>query len=258
MRNWKNWLLPVLTGLTVAVLALLPLELSVREDGRLSGVVHSEALREDSNFPAKVPDLPGRIRLLAQAESIPDALNVMDQALEDAALDEAAEQARTELRRLAAAGVLPEESIEGLTEFSGVRLYLRNRSDLSSASFLELNAFSEKQDVSFCLFLDGETGRALALNLYGYPVIKLPARASKIGHAFFSGWDVDYTELEETKGSSLTTLFFLPESEAQYVVRIYDDELNIYPGVDWALLEAMARENELSDAAVRAAIGYDN
>ena len=53
MRNWKNWLFPILTALTVTALALLPLRLSTLEDGKLTGTVHAEDLSEDSNFPFK-------------------------------------------------------------------------------------------------------------------------------------------------------------------------------------------------------------
>lgn len=256
MRNWKNVFFPLLTCLIALGLALLPLQLSIQEDGQLSGVVHSEALGEDSNFPAKVPELAGRVRLLAQLQSLPDALTVMDQELEGAALDEAAGQVREELRRLAAAGVFPEAAAENLTDFSGNRVYVRNRSDLSSASFLEMNVCSESEGTLFWLFLDGETGQALALHLYGIPMKKYPARALEIGKAFMEGWDVKYTELKELGESALTAMFFLPESQAQYVVDIYAEELYINPGVDWALLEKMARENELSDAVTDAALGY--
>ena len=44
MRNWKNWLFPILTALTVTALALLPLRLSTLEDGKLTGTVHAEDL----------------------------------------------------------------------------------------------------------------------------------------------------------------------------------------------------------------------
>ena len=64
MRNWKNWLAPILTCLTVAALALVPLRLSILRDGELTGAVHTEMLAEDSNFPAKPPELPRRLQLL--------------------------------------------------------------------------------------------------------------------------------------------------------------------------------------------------
>lgn len=59
MRNWKNWLFPILTALTVTALALLPLRLSTLEDSRLTGTVHAEDLSEDSNFPFKPPGPAG-------------------------------------------------------------------------------------------------------------------------------------------------------------------------------------------------------
>ena len=78
MRNWKNWLFPLLTALTVTALALLPLHLSTLEDGRLTGTVHTEPLAADNNFPARPPDLPGRIWLLLQLAEMPENLTVMN------------------------------------------------------------------------------------------------------------------------------------------------------------------------------------
>ena len=79
MSNWKNWLFPILTGLTVTALALLPLRLSTLEDGELTGTVHAEPLKADNNFPSKPPELPGRLWLLAQYHSIPDFLTIVGQ-----------------------------------------------------------------------------------------------------------------------------------------------------------------------------------
>ena len=72
----------VLTLLTVLALALLPPRLSALGDGALLGGVHSEELGEDSNFPARPPDLPGRIELLATQQTAPERLTIAEQVLE--------------------------------------------------------------------------------------------------------------------------------------------------------------------------------
>ncbi len=249
MRDWKNWLFPLLTCLIALGLALLPLRLSLREDSRLTGVVHCEELQEDSNFPAKVPDLPGRIRLLAQMRSVPDALTIMDQYLEAAALEEAAAQVRKELQRLSDAGILPEMLAESIDEFSGSRVYLRNQSDLSSASFLNMNAFNVDLGAYFQLVLDGETGQMLSLELNGWNMGKFSnANSLEIGRLFLDGLGLTYTEKTYEKG--IISVFSLPEIQAQYFVQsFFYDGLFITPQVDWELLDQMAQDDNISIAA---------
>lgn len=257
MRNWKNWLFPLLTCLIALGLALLPLRLSIREDSRLTGVVHSEELREDSNFPAKVPELPGRIRLLAQSQSIPDALTIMDKTLENAALEEAAAQSIRELQRLTDAGILPEKLTGSLDEFSGSRLYLRNQSDLSSASFLNINAYNVDSGAYFWLVLDGETGKLLSLELNGWAMGKFSeANSLEIGRLFLDGLGLTYTEKIYEKG--IISVFSLPEIQAQYFVQtFFYDGLSITPQVDWELLDQMTRDDDISVAATGKSVDYD-
>ena len=82
MRNWKNWLAPIFTCLTVVALALLPLRLSMLQDKTLTGTVHTEPLAEDSNFPAKPPELLRRLQLLAQQREFAETLTIIGQELE--------------------------------------------------------------------------------------------------------------------------------------------------------------------------------
>ena len=144
MRNWKNWLLPLLTALTVGALALLPLRLSTLEDDRLTGTVHAEDLTADNNFPSKPPELPGRIRLLTQYQSVPELLTIVGQEPEAAKLEELSNQAWAELARLVKLGILPEKSGVYNRGFRGSLLYLRDQRDLSSAAFAMLDTFNEE------------------------------------------------------------------------------------------------------------------
>lgn len=252
MRNWKNWLFPLTTCLIVLGLAVLPLWLSLRADGTLTGVVHSEELREDSNFPARAPELPERIRLLAMEESRPDTLTIMERELEDVQLEEAASDAGKELRSLADAGILPPEAAEEFAgNFSGRRLYVRSQTDLSSASFLHLDAWEKERDVYFSVYLDGETGQALAFQLSGYPMKKFSPDARKTGQAFLDRLGVSYTEKGLFEDGFLS-LFHLEESQTEYYVQADPyGILTVYPQLDWAYLDQMEKNNS-------AAAGYDS
>ena len=149
MRNWKNGLFPVLTALTVAALALLPLRLSTLEDVELAGTVHAEPLTADNNFPFKPPELPGRVWLLVQYHSMPEFLTIVQQEPEAEKQKELSAQARTELQKLAELGILPETSGVYNADFSASLLYLRDQRDLSSASFAMLDAYDPIRMVSY-------------------------------------------------------------------------------------------------------------
>ena len=137
MRNWKNWLAPILTGLTVVALALLPLRLSTLQDERLTGTVHTEPLAEDSNFPAKPPELPRRLLLLAQQRELADTLTIIGQELEGAALTESTELGRRELADLVVSGVLPKYLDPDNAELFAGKVYLRDQRSEEHTSELQ-------------------------------------------------------------------------------------------------------------------------
>lgn len=244
MRNWKNWLFPILTLLTVAALALLPLRLSTLGDGRLTGTVHAEPLAADNNFPARPPDLPGRVRLLAQYNSAPDFLTIVGQEPEREKLEELSAQARAELKRLTELGVLPEKSNTYTAEFDGGILYLRDQRDLSSGAFSCLHAYDRETGEHLVLYLDGESGRILALELVTELVWELDAPAEDIGRAFLDGLGLEY----EVTGASAKGAadFRLADGGILYAVRKYRDRFQIDLAVDW----------ETADSDLRDAMGY--
>ena len=244
MRNWKNGLFPLLTALTVAALALLPLRLSSLEDGKLTGTVHTEPLAADNNFPSKPPELPGRLWLLAQYNSVPDFLTIVGQELEREKLEEVRAQAREELKRLVELGVLPEKSNTYAGEFSGGLLYLRDQRDLSSGAFSYLHTYDKETGESLILYLDGESGRILALELTTELMWELDAPAEDIGKTFLDGLGLAY----EAAGASAKGAadFRLTEASVNYVVRKYRDRFQIDLGVDW----------ETADDGFRTAMGY--
>ncbi len=229
MRNWKNWLPPVLTVLMVGCLALLPLRLSVLRDGTLMGTVHAEELGEGSNFPARPPELPGRVWLLAKRDAWPDGLTIVDQRLEEAELDRALEQAQTELEELEAAGILPPAFAEIIDGVTGNRVYLRDQADLSSAGFLELNAYRKGTGEDVRLYLDGESGRILAISGW-FPGEPLDPEA--VGRAFLDRLGLAY-ETERVEPPSASAFFTLTESAAFYQVFRVGSFLQIAPRIDW-------------------------
>lgn len=211
MRNWKNWLIPILTGLTVAALALLPLRLSVLRDGELTGTVHTEALGADSSFPAQSPPLPRRLELLAQYQDLPESLTIIGRELEGEALEEAVEQVRGELDALAEAGVLPEGLLSSDAVLSGSQLYLRDQTDLASAGFVHLGGYDKSSWEYRSLVIDRETGFLTALELNGIQSMKdAPVHAAALGAALLDRMGVEHRLLESFDGAALFRLSEVP------------------------------------------------
>ena len=106
MTGKRTSLFLLLAALTVPALALLPPRLSLLGDE--TGVVHTEALGENSNFPIKPPDLPGRVWLLVQWQQSSGSVTIVEQSVEEtAAREEAERQVRAALAELTEGGVLP-------------------------------------------------------------------------------------------------------------------------------------------------------
>ena len=230
MRNWKNWLAPILTGLTVAALALLPLRLSTLRDQQLTGTVHTEALAEDSNFPAKPPELIRRLQLLAQQRELADRLTIIGQELEGRALTENVELARGELAALVEAGVLPDALDSDNAQLFGSKLYLRDQADLSSAGFVNLGGYDKASGEYRSLVLDAETGLLVDLELDCAWILKEPLDAAEAGAAFLDRLGVAYQLVDN---SPLWACFRLQEAPVLYYVTVGRTTLRIGPWLDW-------------------------
>ena len=235
MQNWKNRLFPILTALAVAALALLPLRLSTQEDRQLTGTVHAEPLAADNNFPAKPPELPGRIWLLAQYQSLPDLLTVVGQEPGAANLEELSARARGGLERRAQLGILPEESGVYNCGFEGSLLYLRDQRDLSSAAFAMLNAYDKETGETLFLYLDGESGQILTLELFSDLPWDFDASAEDIGRAFFHALGLNYEPLNPVQED--TAVFRLVDNDTVYWISRHRDFLRIALEVDWQSLD---------------------
>lgn len=215
MKNWKNWLFPILTCLTVAALALLPPRLSTLRDAQLTGAVHAEPLSEDSNFPFKPPELPERIRLFSQYRISPDRVVLMEQRLEKESEDwrNAVGMAGAELDALYGAGILPFQIEEPYPDPSVVRLYLRDPEDLSSAGFLLMSASAKETGFYLDLVLDIETGKALAVDLSANKDCSFDAPALELGKAVLDRLGLEYIPGEDHNAAAS---FRLPECGSEF------------------------------------------
>lgn len=239
-KRWKDLLPPLAAALAVLVLALLPQKLSRVRDAALEGAVHPEALREDSNFPAKPPELPGRARLLGKNTSGFNNFTSMYQSLEGAELEEAAAQASKAMAALEEAGVLPPGAVPDPGDFyTGDAWYLRDQTDLSSAGFWELHAYSPPAVEYLQLFLDRESGEILALELLAPALSDWEQEALETGGKFLNRLGLEYTWLD---GAGRESVFCLEDGETMYYVRRPRDGLDILPRWEG--------ETDLSNAAV--------
>lgn len=247
MRDWRNWLLPLLTCLIVFVLALLPLKLSTLQDNSLTGTVHSEELTADGGFPAKPPDLAGRIWLLAQSEELEDNLSCISYLLEDdLELQEARSLMDFEIKGLQLARVFPSNLSSFPDSFTAVRTSLRDQTDLSSTQFLFAFARDTVGGCTLSMQLDLEAGRAVSLRLYSPALPRYLSSAQDLGQAFLDRLGLTYELLEETDGDMI---FRLPEQlYLCYNVYLSWDTLTIHPGVGWAAMEdAASSESNIFD-----------
>lgn len=251
MRNWKNWLFPILTALTVAALALLALRLSILEDGELTGTVHAEPLTADNNFPAKPPDLPGRIRLLVQWQEMPEKITLMSQELEG-------EDREREMRRLREAltdlgSLLLPSSAARLTEADGnswdwFRYYLRDQTDLSSASFIEASTYDKDRRITLSAVLDGESGQILRLVFRSVDGVSCGASAQELGEAILDRLGLAYTLGENFDASSY---FRLPDCGSLFWIAKEWNELDFSFTLDWSAVDeetAVRYGHEATDA----------
>lgn len=252
MRNWKNGLFPILTALTVAALALLPLRLSTLEDGRLTGTVHAEPLAEDSNFPAKPPDLPGRIWLLVQWQETPETITLMSQELEGEDRDREMRRLREALAELG--GLLSPEAAALLAEADGdswdwSRCYLRDQTDLASASFVMASTHDKKRGSSLSATMDGESGLLVSLAFHSMDGVPCAASALELGEAILDRLGLAYVPEQDFDTSAY---FRLPDCKSLFWVVKDWNELDFSFTLDWSAVDeetAVSYGHEATDAA---------
>lgn len=227
MRDWRSWLVPILTLLAVACLTVLPPRLSDWGDRELTGFVHAEALREDNNFPVRPPVLERRLELAAAGDRSDSGLMEVWREPGAREASELTEQVRKELRELGELGLFPPEASE-LTEFDFSYLYLRDSRDLASARFIR----AYNRQIPLFLLLDGETGRALRVRIYDW---RCPLDPAEAGAAFLERLGLA-GELVSRGGGFAD--FRVPGSGAEYTVLLYNSQTEILPRLEQAAGEA--------------------
>lgn len=248
MRDWRNWLLPILTFLTAACLTALPPRLSDWGDRELAGSVHAEALREDNNFPLRPPALERRLELAAAME-LQDSGGLMDARREFTAQEsgEMAKEVRGELAALAELGILPRETAE-TAEFTFTDVYLRDPVDLASARFVR----SVSRQGPMTLLLDGETGRVLRLRIHEW---RCPLDPAEAGESFLGRLGL---EGELVSGSGGFALFHVPNSGVRYDVLQYRTWMEIRLGLKGAAEEETDKTVSQTAQSPKAAVSqYD-
>lgn len=237
MRNWKNGLFPILTVLTVMALALLPLRLSTLEDGRLTGTVHAEPLSADNNFPAKPPELPGRVWLLVQWQEMPENLTVMSQELNGADRDREMRNLQEALGDLGS--LLSPEAAALLAEADGgswdwFRYYLRDQTDLSSASFVVASTYDKSRRATLSATMDGESGQILRLAFHNVVGVPCAASALELGEAILDRLGLDYVP---EQGFDSAAYFRLPDCRSLFGVLREWNELDFHFTLDWSAVD---------------------
>ena len=128
------------------------------------------------------------------------------------------------------------------------KLFLREQSDLSSASFLIMGTYSADDEAAFSLTLDAESGKTLALRLYHHAVRKYANSPEKIGGAFLDRLGLEWELLDST---GATASFRMPGSGVVYLVLLSRNGLEILPQPDWA-----EEDRQKEPMAIYDAYGY--
>ncbi|WP_295580006.1 hypothetical protein [uncultured Oscillibacter sp.] len=234
MKKWNAWLLPVLTLLVVFSSVLLPQRLSLLGDEAALHTVHAETLTADNNLPVRPPSLEERMALLARWYLGEDLFAAFRKSKEESAdEDEALErQVRAELEDLVQCGALPAAAVpDTLPVLRVQRLYLCTADSFAGAEFLLVSGHEGKRYLS--LVLDGESGRALSLDLSMMEqnlTETVSAAPEELGAAFFRRLGLS-GRLEGTGGEE--ALFRLSDGGAAYWVFQSGLTVRVIP-CDWA------------------------
>lgn len=219
MKKWKNRLLPIFTCLVVLGAALLPQRLSELRDHTLMGTVHTEKLT-DNWLLARPLSLAERIELLALWADEPERFTVVTHELSVKMAPEEILALQTqvwkELKSLADAGIFPDEMLqEETSDLSGERTSVRLSDDLRSTTFLRLDRLDKRSGMHLSIFMDADTGHAVAMQAFCPTSVRSSATASDIGKAFLDRLDLD--NQVQTSCANRAVLL-LPETDIQYVV----------------------------------------
>lgn len=222
-----NRLFPLLTLLTVLVLALLPRELSLWKDQRLQGSVQSEVLVTENDLPVRSPTLPERMELLAQWMTAEDIISTQTE-LTGQTYETWVNTIRLELEDFRSNGLFPAELLPtDITNASCHRMYLRRQ--LQGAEYIVMDAYLKVEGIHLWVVLDEETGQLLWLELGNRSAMKFlyeKLRPVEIGTFFLQRLGI---VPEERSSGSLYAVLGIPGGNVEYGVWLDSSYVTICP-----------------------------
>lgn len=165
-----NRLFPLLTIITVLVLALLPQKISLWKDQTLQGSVQTELLVAENDLPVRSPSLSERMELLAQWMTAEDITSTQTE-LTGESYEMWINAILLELEDFQSNGLFPAELLPtDITNASCYRMYLRRQ--LQGAEYIVMDTYLKSEGIHLWVVLDEETGHLLWLELGNYSVMK--------------------------------------------------------------------------------------
>ena len=222
-----NRLFPLLTLLTVLVLALLPRELSLWKDQTLQGSVQSEVLVTENDLPVRSPTLPERMELLAQWMTAEDITSTRTEVTGQT-YETWVNTIRLELEDFRSNGLFPAELLPtDITNAGCHRMYLRRQ--LQGAEYIVMDAYLKVEGIHLWAVLDEETGQLLWLELGNRSAMKFlyeKLRPVEIGTFFLQRLGI---VPEERSSGSLYAVLGIPGGNVEYGVSLDSSYVTICP-----------------------------
>ena len=171
---------------------------------------------------------------------MPENITIMSQELEGAERDRAMAQLREALAELGS--LLSPAARTLLSEIDGdswewSRHYLRDQTDLSSASFITASTHDKNQEAYLSATVDGESGQIVGLTFNNVNIEGIPCSVSslELGKAILDRLGLDYTIPEKEAGDAV--YFRLTDCKSLFWVVRYWTELDFNFTVDWAAVD---------------------
>lgn len=121
-----------------------------------------------------------------------------------------------ELKGLVEAGIILEEMMpEDISRLSGERISVRLSEDLRGTTFLQLGVMDKWKGPDLFIFLDADTGHAIALQVFFPTSERLSTTAADIGKAFLDRLGIE--KQVQTSGADHAALL-PPEAEILYEI----------------------------------------
>ena len=170
---------------------------------------------------------------------MPENITIMSHELEGAERDRAMAQLREALAELGS--LLSPAARTLLSEIDGdswewSRHYLRDQTDLSSASFITASTHDKNQKAYLSATVDGESGQIVGLTFNNVNIEGIPCSVSslELGKAILDRLGLDYTPEEDTGD---VACFRLTDCKSLFWIARHWTELYFNFMVDWAAVD---------------------